>query len=168
MLSLEKDEARLRLEDITRYLGVMRENFGAAARPIPEALWDNRVFEDLSTGIYAINEENSTRFPLELTGVARSRDLRAYFNCYPFLGSSRPVTVRMEMDQVAQISAHLRNSLRTPVSEWNLLQLNAAESFAALASAPRRGIAYKLIEVFQQGDPLAFNAALAKYQPAMA
>lgn len=157
--------ARLRLEDMVHHLQCLRRSFGTAVRPAPDGIWDNRTFVDMRAGLYALSDADCTRFPLELTGVVRGNELRAYFDCYPFLGSPQSAHARMSMEEVDTTAAFLRDGSHTPVTEWNLLQLNAAQAFAGLINTPRGGVPYHLVQSFQVDRPNMFRAALDEYVP---
>lgn len=157
--------ARLQLEDMVHHLQCLRRSFGAAVRPIPEGIWDSHAVIDQRTGLHELREADCRRFPVELSSVLRGNDLYAYFDCYAHLRASRPVRTRMTIDDVSRAAESLRGGKHTPVTEWNLLQLNAAQSFADLIATDRTGVPYHLIETFQRGQPHALRTALDEYAP---
>lgn len=156
---------RLQLEDLSRHLESLRYHFGDAVRPAPEGIWDNRTFIDVKRRLYALSENDFVRFPVELRGVVRGNMLNAYFDCYPFLNSTQSVEARLETDSLPRFVEALRDGRHTPVTEWNLLQLNAAQAFSNLVITPKGGVASPLVETFQMGRPHLFREALDAYAP---
>lgn len=167
MLSLrDRATARQILEDLSHHLESLRHRFGEAARrPNPEGIWDNRTFVDIRRRLYALSQDDFLRFPMELRGVVRGDTLNAYFTCYPLLMSDKPVEGRVSMDDIPAYIDAFDGARHTPVTEWNLLQLNAARAFGGLVISPNAGVATPLVETFQTGHPVSFRQALDVYAP---
>ena len=163
----ERAEVRLTLTDLSHQLEALRHRFGEAVRPVPQGIWDNRTFIDMKSGLYQLADRDWDRYPVELTAVARGQDLQAYFDCYAFLGTTKQsVRTRLCVEEVEQVGDRLRDGARTDVTEWNLLQINAAQTFIRMASENKRnGIYYHLVETFQMGRPAILREALDKYAP---
>ena len=166
MLSVpERTLSRTRLEDLSRHLQSLRGEFGEVTRPVAEGIWDGRDAIDAKRRLYALSQQDFSRFPVELSGVLLGDRLRAYFACFPFVNSDKSLETRVNTDALLPYIEFVREGRRSPVTEWNLLQLNAAQAFGQLAASSNAGVAVPLVETFQTGTPTAFRAALDIYAP---
>ena len=167
----EQKEARVRLGDLARARESLSRRFEDKVRPAPSALWDNRVFIDRQRALYLLQVEHWRNFPVELAGLTLGDDLRAYFDCYVHIGAGEgkhPVTTRLTLEEIEDVSEYLRHSTHNPVTEWNLLQCNAALNFAALLPRPvRQGVPADLVESFERDDAATFATKLDSFVPGL-
>jgi len=165
-------EAGIRLADLSHNFENLRHRFGEAARPLPAAIWNNRVFQDMRAGRYQLQPEHFRDFPVELSSIVRGDYLHAYFDCYVTLGTKlpddKPVHTRLQIGEIEQVAAYLREQKHTPITEWNLLQCNAALNFAALIEpVAGRGIPCDLVDSFRTDEPAVFTRKLGEFRVSM-
>ncbi|MBN8521527.1 MAG: hypothetical protein J0L77_06505 [Alphaproteobacteria bacterium] len=159
----EQNQARIMLLDLHDQVVSLRYAFSKVGktRPDPD--------KELSAPFNKNSADESQRIyhlPIEISGILHGNGHHLGLKFFIRPDSDFYLPARINARDVSKLVDDLRAQPRTPIIEWNLAQMNAAEKFISLLPvSEHQSISEWLVDAFQQTNRREFESALERNFP---